>query len=109
MSKRKSPYRHHVKNHVRSNRPVRDYDRGSGDKPLDRRSRRHRVVGETMEEVTGEEMGLIGPYTVTIDYVEAPSEVIVQSAPDYGAAIDPALERRTSIMVPRRVTLRGVE
>jgi len=66
------------------------------------------VVGENIDDVTGEEMGPMGPvgsYTVTIDYVDAPSETLTQSAPDYGAAIDPALEQRASMMIPRKVTL----
>ncbi len=95
--KRRSPYRHKVRNHVRNKRPVRNYERGKGDK-LASNPRRRRVVGGSLSPPGG-------PYDVTIVYVGS-SERFDVDAKDYLGALDSGLEGRGEIEPPQMIRMR---
>lgn len=97
MRKRKSPYQHKVRNHIRQNRPVRQYERGKGDKPASN-PRRRRVVG-------GSQNPAGAPYDVTIIYVGA-SERFDVDAKNYLGALDGGLADREEIEPPRIIRMR---
>ena len=96
--KRKSPYEHPVRNHVRQGRPVRRYLRGEGDKP--RSTRRKRVVGASA--------GKVSEYYVTIFYVDGTSETFTVDARNYVRALDSGIESREESERPHIIRLAGV-
>jgi len=106
-AKRKSPYKHHVKEHLRRNgkgirKPVTDYDRGKGKQPY-LRLRRSRVVGggsnpaPNLSEVA---------YDVNIFYADYRSEHFSVDAKDYPGALMGGLEQRDTIEPPKIVRMR---
>ncbi len=98
MSPRKSPHEHGVNSHVRSGKPVQNYRRGKGDKPL-RSPRRSRVVGNTPLE---------GPYNITVSYIST-SERFSVDAKNYLGALDRGLEQRDSIERPKSIRMKLVK
>lgn len=94
MIRRKSPYRHKVRNHIRNRRPVRQYERGKGDKPFT--NPRRRVVG-----------GLnLGEFDISIFYVGEVSELFSVKAKNRVGALDIGLEARDKPLPPRLVRMR---
>jgi len=86
---RKSPYRHHVSEHVRRDgngswKPVSDYERGKGDKPYGR-SRPHKVIGEDVA------------FDVKVYYHDHSSEELTVQAPSDLNALDEAMNLITDI------------
>jgi len=99
VRRRKTPYRHKVRNHVRQNRPIRNYERGKGGQPSSN-PRRRRVVGGSVNPSGG-------PYDVTIVYVGS-SERFDVDAKDYVGALDSGLGGRAEIEPPRMIRMRRV-
>ncbi len=97
VRRRKSPYHHEVRKHIRQNRPVRQYERGKGDKTASN-PRRRRVVG-------GSPSPSGGLYDVTIVYVGS-SERFDVDAKNYLGALDSGLEGRAEIEPPRMIRMR---
>lgn len=95
VRKRKSPYHHKVRNHIRQNRPVRQYERGKGDKPFSNPGRR-RVVGGTS----------MGEFDISIFYIDEPSERFSVDAKDYRKALGAGIEMRDKPLPPRTIRMR---
>lgn len=98
---RKSPYRHHVKNHVRRNgkgtwKPVKDYDRGKGEK--EERRRRRRVVG-----------GSENPYHVNIYYVEEGPEIMDMEAKSGHEVVERSITDRETQDYPYKISFRRMK
>jgi len=105
--KRKSPYKHHVREHLRRNgkgnlRPVRDYDRGKGDKPAPKPRRRRVVVSGSKSSANPS--GAV--YGVVIYYPDYKSERLDIDAKDYRGALAGGLERRDITEPPKLVRIR---
>ncbi|MBC8273605.1 MAG: hypothetical protein H8E40_01350 [Chloroflexi bacterium] len=92
--KRKTPYKHPVSAHTRSNKPVTNYVRGKGNQII--QQRRSRVVGET---------GYVGPFDITINYV-SDSEQFSVEAKDYGGALTRGMENRDDVQRPSSINMR---
>lgn len=97
--KRKSPYKHRVREHLRQGTQIHQYSRGSGDKPQSRR--RKRVVGNPVEDV-------YDSFSSRIYYIRGKSERFDVSGPKYIDALSNALEKRESIKTPLKIRLRGL-
>lgn len=95
-TRRKSPFRHKVRDHYRSGRPVSRYWRGKGDKP------RPRLV-----KVFHPHVGNSSPtdYNVEIKYSSS-SENLFVVANDVLSAMDKALQMRSRIESPTSIILR---
>ena len=96
-SKRKSPYKHPVKKHVRKGTPVNNYERGKGDKAI--KNRRSRVVGGNPSS---------SAYDVTVQYIGS-TEVVIVDAKNYLNALDMGLENRDKIERPTSIRMRMVK
>jgi hypothetical protein len=86
---RKSPIRHHVRQHRRVGKPVHDYMRGHGSHPA------KPTVRQGSQSKTA--------FVVRIDYSNLPSETIPVTAPDYPTAIETAMIMRKNITPPIEV------
>ena len=100
--RRKSPYRHDVREHKRSGKngayPVHKYKRGKGDEPP-HNPRRRRVVGG---------MNPGGLFDVSVFYVGEASERFSVDAKDYGGALGEGIESRDKSLPPETIKLRKV-
>jgi len=85
--KRKSPFKHHVKKHVRKGKPVTDYERGKGNQP------KKPTMGHKPQNV-------IANYRVNVKYVSNPTESFNFQVPDAPTAIGNALIIKRSIEEP---------
>ncbi len=95
--KRKSPFKHDVKNHVRKGRPVVQYERGKGDQAK-KSKRKSRVVG-------GGSNSSSSVYDVTIIY-DGSSERFDVDARNYLGALGGGLSDRDRVDSPSIVRMR---
>ena len=86
---RKSPFKHHVKSHIRSGKRVHDYDRGKGKQP---KKLANPMMNKTKKSDTN--------HTVIIKYNKSSSEKIQVNAKNHPNAIDKALNMRKSTEFP---------
>jgi hypothetical protein len=90
---RKSPIRHHVRQHRRNGRPVHDYNRGHGSHPANPPSLRRPPTSRA------------SGYAVHISYVSHPSETLRMNAPSFPDAIATTMEARRSIEPPFQIVV----
>lgn len=95
--KRKTPYKHDVRNHLRGGKPVNKYERGRGGKP--KVTRKSRVVGGSLPSHGS------STYDVTVSYAGS-SEVLNVDARNYLGALDAGLAGRDKIERPKSVRMR---
>jgi len=88
---RKSPIKHHVRQHKRKGRPVHDYDRGHG----------KRISKPTLQ--CTKQTQSTGRYGVIIRYESLPAESFPVTASSFDEAIELAMNARTHITPPYAV------
>ena len=95
---RKSPYKHHVRKHIRKGKPVHDYDRGKGNKPS--LIRPFSIGGST-------------PYIVKVTYPDTSSETVNVSSSGrnpapiaFRNALNIGVEMRRLIKPPKIISVR---
>lgn len=86
LRKRKSPYKHPVKEHRRKGNPVRNYERGKGNQVV--KARRSRVVGGSSNP---------SEFDVSLYYYDNKRENVEVSAKNYSKALGSGLERRDAV------------
>jgi hypothetical protein len=96
---RKSPIKHHVRQHRRKGRPVRDYERGHGSRPNKIAQPRLRHSNQQSNSA----------YAVEIMYEALPSETIPVSAANYPDAIEMAMSSRREITSPWKIDVRRLK
>lgn len=94
---RKSPIRHHVRRHIRSNRPVHDYMRGKGDRPP-------KLAKPRLKKQQSAQLN----YVVSIAYVKSPSETLQINAVSYPEAIETALIIRREFEPPHEIAVKRI-
>jgi len=110
LRKRKSPYKHKVRKHMRLGRPVRKYERGKGRKPATPiRVRRRRVVGAPVrgKKPRVEPSGSGSLYDITINYPGGPPDRFDVDARSYMGALDSGIVDRERTVAPKMIRIRG--
>lgn len=97
---RKTPYKHQVKNHTRSGRPVRSYERGKGRKP-----RQPRKTSRSKKVVVG---GAYSTIRIELEYFERSKEKFELKTNRYDSALSQGLSKRKNVEDPKTITLQGV-
>ena len=98
LSKRKSPYRHRVKNHVRNGHSVNEYRRGKGKKP---KFVKPIVVG-------AKNVGVFSRWDVKIEHDDGSKETFRTDSNTFLHALNRGLSRRKSMKGVKSLTLMGV-
>jgi len=101
-SHRRSPFKHHVRRHLRKNRPVRDYDRGEGSKPPHSMPR-VRTSKSLTPKLTSSKRG--GGFAVTIEYPDYSKENLIVTAANYPNALQKSLMERRQVKAPLSILL----
>ena len=107
VRRRKSPYHHEVRNHVRQNRPVRQYERGKGRKPAQPPGRRRRVGNPVVRNPIGNPQSRsAGIFNVHITYFDGDTERLDVDGKNYVEAIAAGEEGRDKPKPPRIIRMR---
>lgn len=94
MKRRKSPYKHKVREHTRQNRPVVQYERGKGKQMFS--PRRSRVIGGNPGDT----------FDMTFFYIGEPREEFPVEAKNYGDALSAGIEMRDKPLPPKVIKMR---
>lgn len=97
VKKRKTPYKHPVKEHRRKGNPVQKYERGKGDQAKKKSKRRSRVVGGG---------SVPSGYGVAIYYFDDRSERFGVGARNYVGALGYGLEQRDAVSPVHLIRIR---
>ena len=96
--RRKSPYKHHVTEHIREGHHVEAYVRGKGAKSNQPKRPFHRAL---LDKISG--------FQVNIEYPNYSKETFDVKARGYLGALDEAIDERSMYMEPVRISLRRVK
>lgn len=105
VKKRKSPYRHKVRSHIRQGKRIKSYMRGDGEPP--QKPQQKRQVGAPVHVPSTTQSGTA--YRTTIIYPNLSSETFHVGGASYGEALSTCLTQRTKPVTPKKVRLRMVE
>jgi len=108
ITRRKSPFKHKVREHTRAGRPVQRYVRGKGKKPRQlTKHNKSRVVGQTRAKSVIGDLGFRN-FDVDIEYLQGSSERFTVRSPNYPSALNSGMSRRKSIDDPKKIWIKGV-
>jgi len=102
--KRKSPYRHRVREHKRQGHPVHSYERGKGDKPT--LSKKRRLSTYVRKEKVPSPKSKSTSFNVKVEYPDYSFETFDVVAPSFVHALDRGIEERKQLKIPIIVAMR---
>lgn len=101
--KRKSPYKHDVREHIRNGRTVLTYERGKGDQKKKKKRRERKQVEDVVKK---REPRKSGEYDVRVEYPDKSYENVMVQASNYHSAIKVSHDTRTKLRAPMMLRLR---